>query len=43
LSQIVQPLVLDPVSVAGDAEFLPSIRAQRNLPPWLAEELVSLY
>ncbi len=43
LSQIVQPLVLDPLSVAGDAEFLPSIRAQRNLPPWLAEELVSLY
>ena len=43
LSQIVQPLVLDPLSVAGDAEFLPSIRTQRNLPPWLAEELVSLY
>ncbi len=43
LSKIVQPLILDPLSVAGDAEFLPSIRAQRNLPPWLAEGLVNLY
>jgi len=43
LSKIVRPLILDPLSVAGDAEFLPSIRAQRNLPPWLAEELVNLY
>jgi hypothetical protein len=43
LSKIVRPLILDPLSVAADAEFLPSIRAQRNLPPWLAEELVKLY
>ncbi|MEP6549047.1 MAG: amidohydrolase, partial [Gammaproteobacteria bacterium] len=43
LSKIVEPMVLDPLSVASDAEFLPSIRAQKNLPPWLAEGLIDLY
>jgi cytosine/adenosine deaminase-related metal-dependent hydrolase len=43
LSQVVEPLMLDPLSVAGDAEFLSSIRTQKNLPPWLAQGLIAAY
>lgn len=38
-----QPLALDPLTVADDADFLPALKRQRNLPPALAEELSALY
>ena len=38
-----QPLVLDPSTVASDAQFLPSIRVQKNLPPWFAAGLIAAY
>ena len=43
LSKIVEPLVLDPLTVASDAQFLPSIRVQKNLPPWFAAGLIAAY
>ena len=43
LSKIVEPLVLDPLTVASDAQFLPSIHVQKNLPPWFAAGLIAAY
>ena len=42
LSKIVEPLVLDPLCVASDADFLPSIQVQRNLPDWMISGLLEL-
>ena len=43
LSKIVAPLLLDPLTVASDAQFLPSIHLQKNLPPWFAAGLIASY
>jgi len=43
LSQILQPLVLDPLTVADDAEFLQSLATQRNLPQFVKDGLPTLY
>ncbi len=42
LSQIVKPLVLDRLTVADDADFVPGLGTQKNLPDWLKSELASL-
>jgi 5-methylthioadenosine/S-adenosylhomocysteine deaminase len=43
LSQIVVPLELDPLTVAGDPDFLPGIANQLNAPQWLKDGLATLY
>jgi 5-methylthioadenosine/S-adenosylhomocysteine deaminase len=43
LSQIVKPLVLDPLTVTDDADYLPGIATQRNAPAWLKTGLPTLY
>lgn len=43
LSQILTPLKLDPLTVADDPEFLPSLAAQRNLPQFVKDGLPPLY
>jgi hypothetical protein len=43
LSSIVEPLVLDPLTVVDDADFLESINHQLNLPAWAKEGLAQLY
>ena len=43
LSQILQPLELDPLTVAGDAEFLASLATQKNLPQFVKDGLPTLY
>jgi len=43
LSQILQPLELDPLTVADDAEFLQSLATQRNLPQFVKDGLPTLY
>ncbi len=43
LSEVVEPLVLDPLTVADDAEFLPSVAGQKNLVPELVAALASRY
>jgi 5-methylthioadenosine/S-adenosylhomocysteine deaminase len=43
LSQIVEPLVLDALTVASDDSFLDSIAAQKNPPAWLTNDLKDLY
>lgn len=43
LSAILQPLTLDPLTVADDPAFLSSIRQQRNLPEFIKQDLKSLY
>jgi 5-methylthioadenosine/S-adenosylhomocysteine deaminase len=42
LSQIVKPLVLDRLTVADDADFVPGLGTQKNLPGWLKSGLASL-
>jgi len=43
LSQIVVPLDLDALTVAGDADFLDRVESQQNIPDWLAPGLRALY
>ncbi|WMJ09749.1 amidohydrolase family protein [Nitrosomonas sp. sh817] len=43
LSQIVQPLPLDPLTVAGDPDFLDRIANQKNLPGYVKTGLPTLY
>ena len=43
LSQILQPLELDPLTVADDAEFLASLATQKNLPQFVKDGLPTLY
>jgi hypothetical protein len=43
LSQIVQPLVLDALTVASDDDFLDRVEAQQNPPDWLKNDLKQLY
>jgi len=43
LSQILQPLELDPLSVVDDPDFLPGLATQRNLPQFVKDGLVSIY
>jgi 5-methylthioadenosine/S-adenosylhomocysteine deaminase len=43
LSQIVQPLPLDPLTVAGDPDFLDRIANQKNLPGYVKTGLQTLY
>jgi cytosine/adenosine deaminase-related metal-dependent hydrolase len=43
LSQIVEPLMLDPLTVADDPAFLKSIEAQMNLPEYVKTGLRALY
>jgi cytosine/adenosine deaminase-related metal-dependent hydrolase len=43
LSTILEPMDLDPLTVADDGKFLERIAAQRNLPAFLPGELGNLY
>lgn len=43
LSQIVEPLWLDPLTVPDDDDFLDRLKGQRNLPAFLARDLATLY
>jgi cytosine/adenosine deaminase-related metal-dependent hydrolase len=43
LSTILQPITLDPLTVADDPKFLPSIAAQPNLPEAVRTGLAKLY
>ena len=43
LSQILQPLELDPLSVVDDPDFLPALATQRNLPQFVKDGLSTLY
>jgi hypothetical protein len=43
LSEILEPLELDPLTVADDDDFLETIAAEPNLPGYLAPGLRSLY
>ena len=43
LSQILEPLVLDPLTVADDAEFLAALATQKNLPQFVKDGLPTLY
>ncbi len=43
LSEIVEPLKIDALTVASDGEFLDKIAAQRNPPAWLKNDLPTLY
>ena len=43
LSDILEPLTLDPISVADDADFLDRITAERNLPAFVPAGLRELY
>jgi hypothetical protein len=42
LSQIVKPLVPDPLTVAGDEDFVPGMESQKNLPDWMKSGLAAL-
>jgi cytosine/adenosine deaminase-related metal-dependent hydrolase len=42
LSQLVQPLVLDPLTVADDGEFIVTMATERNLPKAIAEGIRAL-
>ena len=43
LSQILVPLKLDPLTVADDPDFLPSLATQKNLPQFLKDGLPGFY
>jgi 5-methylthioadenosine/S-adenosylhomocysteine deaminase len=43
LSQILQPLELDPLTVVDDPDFLPALARERNLPQFIKDELPLLY
>jgi hypothetical protein len=43
LSQIVQPLELDPLTVVDDPDFLAALASQRNLPQFIKDKLPGLY
>ena len=43
LSQILEPLELDPVSVVDDPDFLSALAMQRNLPQFVKDGLSALY
>ncbi len=43
LSKIVEPLVIDPLTVVDDAEFLATVASEKNLTPELIAGLVALY
>lgn len=42
LSRLLKPLTLDPLTVADDADFLPRIRAQQNLPQPVKDGLAAM-
>ncbi len=43
LSQILQPLELDPLTVADDPDFLAALATQRNLPQFVKDSLPALF
>lgn len=43
LSQLLEPMTLDPLTVADDPDFLTTLAAERNLPPDLKAGLTALY
>jgi 5-methylthioadenosine/S-adenosylhomocysteine deaminase len=43
LSQILQPLELDPLTAVEDSDFLPALATQRNLPQFVKDGLPALY
>ena len=43
LSQILEPLKLDPLTVADDGEFLAALATQKNLPQFVKDGLPTLY
>jgi hypothetical protein len=43
LSEIIEPLELDPLTVADDADFLAKLGKERNLPDFIIEGLEKLY
>ena len=43
LSEILEPLELDPLTVADDHDFLDTIDSEPNLPSYLAPGLRALY
>jgi len=43
LSQILQPLELDPLTVVDDPDFLPALARERNLPQFVKDGLASHY
>jgi hypothetical protein len=43
LSQLLQPMELDELTVAGDERFSEKLGRQRNLPSWIKDELQQIY
>ena len=43
LSQVLEPLALDPLTVADDPTFLARLQAQPNLPDYVETGLPALY
>jgi cytosine/adenosine deaminase-related metal-dependent hydrolase len=43
LSTVLEPMALDPLTVADDRKFLERIAAQKNLPAYLRSELATLF
>jgi hypothetical protein len=43
LSEILEPLKLDPLTVPDDAPWLETIEREQNLPDWMASGLRKLY
>ena len=43
LSQILEPLELDPLSVVDDPDFLPALSTEQNLPQFVKDGLPLLY
>jgi cytosine/adenosine deaminase-related metal-dependent hydrolase len=43
LSSVLQPIELDPLTVADDANYLTGLRAQKNLPAGLAQNIETMY
>ncbi len=43
LSQVLQPLHLDPLSVADDTAFIDRLQKQMNLPSYIKQGLWTLY
>ncbi len=43
ISQILQPLKLDPLTVVDDPDFLPALATERNLPQFIKDGLPPIY
>lgn len=43
LSTVLQPIDTDPLTVADDADYFPTLRAEKNLPAGLAKDVEAMY